>query len=283
LRFSRQIGDLLARVALPNADGWHASVVRGREIVFVESADVEVSGFPLQAFDLETGNVRSLGRFVRDKKRFPFGDPDWKGWFALGSLGDEATITLWPGKGMVVAQTHVFDLETLAVGQRLPWDSHETHGRLLVTETEETDGVRVRDLVAGTEVCRVAFDPGERRRSRGRYDVASGTLASTVSGSRIGVWGKDGRRLFSLPGHDLPLVAGCAAWLACRLIPEPHNQTAYDLFIGEVVGAWADARAFADGRWRLESADPAWRSLHHVAGGHFYATGEALSAVDAGP
>lgn len=92
-----------------------------------------------------------------------------------------------------------------------------------------------------------------------------------------------GVALFSLPGHDLPLVAGCAAWLACRLIPEPHNQTAYDLFIGEVVEAWADARAFADGRWRLESADPAWRSLHHVAGGHFYATGEALSAVDAGP
>lgn len=201
LRFSRQSGELVARVALPNADGWRSSVVRGREIVFVESADVEVSGFPLQALDLDTGKVRSLGRFVRDKKRFPFGDPDWKGWFALGSLGDAPTITLWPGKGMVVAQTHFFDLDTLAVGEVLPWDTDDAEGRLLVTETEETDGVRVRDLVAGTEVCRVAFDPGERRRSRGRYDVASGTLASTVSDSRIGVWDKDGRRRFSLPGH----------------------------------------------------------------------------------
>jgi hypothetical protein len=44
-------------------------------MVFVESADVEVSGFQVRAFDLGTGKVRSLGRFVRDKQRFPFGDP----------------------------------------------------------------------------------------------------------------------------------------------------------------------------------------------------------------
>jgi flavin reductase (DIM6/NTAB) family NADH-FMN oxidoreductase RutF len=89
-----------------------------------------------------------------------------------------------------------------------------------------------------------------------------------------------GAELFAMEGYDLPFVAGCSAWLACRLIPEPHNQQAYDLFIGEVVGAWADTRAFVNGRWRFEAADPRWRSLHHVAGGHFYATGEALSAGD---
>lgn len=89
-----------------------------------------------------------------------------------------------------------------------------------------------------------------------------------------------GARLFGIGGHDLPFLAGCSAWLACRLIPEPHNQQAYDLFIGEVVGAWADTRVFVDGRWRFEDADPGWRSLHHVAGGHFYATGEPLSAND---
>ncbi len=87
-----------------------------------------------------------------------------------------------------------------------------------------------------------------------------------------------GAKLFEIDGYDLPFVVGCSAWLACRIIPEPRNQETYDLFIGEAVGAWADTRAFKDGRWRLEHADPAWRSLHHVAGGHFYATGEALSA-----
>lgn len=89
-----------------------------------------------------------------------------------------------------------------------------------------------------------------------------------------------GAELFQMDGHEeLPFVAGCAAWLACRLVPEPHNQQAYDLFIGEVVGAWADTRVFSEGRWRFEQADPAWRSLHHVAGGHFYAIGDVVSGV----
>lgn len=85
-----------------------------------------------------------------------------------------------------------------------------------------------------------------------------------------------GVELFEIEGHDQPFVAGCSAWLACKLIPEPHNQSAYDLFIGEVVGAWADTRVFKDGHWHFENADPAWRSLHYIAGGHYYATGEAL-------
>ena len=33
---------------------------------------------------------------------------------------------------------------------------------------------------------------------------------------------------------------------------EPHNQRTYDLFIGEVLGAWAGARVFRDGRWNFE-------------------------------
>ncbi|MDQ8021510.1 MAG: flavin reductase family protein [Moraxellaceae bacterium] len=85
-----------------------------------------------------------------------------------------------------------------------------------------------------------------------------------------------GVELFGIEGHDLPFVAGCSAWLACRLVPEPHNQQAYDLFIGEVVGAWADDRVFRDGHWHFEDADPALRSLHYIAGGHFYAIGEAV-------
>ena len=84
--------------------------------------------------------------------------------------------------------------------------------------------------------------------------------------------------LFNIEGYNLPFVAGCTAWLACKLIPEPHNQQAYDLFIGEVTGAWSDTRVFREGHWLFEQSDPERRSLHHVAGGHFYAIGEALSA-----
>jgi flavin reductase (DIM6/NTAB) family NADH-FMN oxidoreductase RutF len=85
-----------------------------------------------------------------------------------------------------------------------------------------------------------------------------------------------GVELFRIDGYDMPFVSGSSAWLACKLIPEPHNQQTYDLFIGEIVGAWADTRVFRDGHWEYESADPQWRSLHYVAGGHFYAIGEAL-------
>ena len=54
------------------------------------------------------------------------------------------------------------------------------------------------------------------------------------------------------------LVAGCSAYLECRIIQEPHNQQQYDLFIAEVVAAQADSRVFSDGRWHFEDADPAY-------------------------
>ncbi len=85
-----------------------------------------------------------------------------------------------------------------------------------------------------------------------------------------------GVELFHAPGHSAPLVAGCTAWMVCKLIPEPHNHQAHDLFIGEIIGAWADDRVFQNGRWSFETADPAFRSLHYIAGGHFYAIGEPL-------
>jgi len=79
---------------------------------------------------------------------------------------------------------------------------------------------------------------------------------------------------------SVPLVDGCAAWLVCRVLPEPRNQWIYDLFIGEVVAAWADARVFSDGHWHFESAPPELRTLHYIAGGQFYAIGEAIVVPD---
>nr|WP_315243667.1 flavin reductase family protein [uncultured Albidiferax sp.] len=73
-----------------------------------------------------------------------------------------------------------------------------------------------------------------------------------------------------------PLVQGCVAWLECRVLPELHNQGQYDLFIAEVVAAWADERVFSDGRWHFDAAPDALRSLHYVAGGQFYATGQSV-------
>ena len=88
---------------------------------------------------------------------------------------------------------------------------------------------------------------------------------------------RHGVALFEAPGHPhTPLVQGCAAWLVCRVVPEPHNQQTYDLFIGEVVAAWADDRVFRNGHWEFDTAPDALRTLHYVAGGQFYATGASV-------
>lgn len=87
----------------------------------------------------------------------------------------------------------------------------------------------------------------------------------------------NGVELFYLDGADVPLVRGCAAYLLCRLIPEPHNQQAHDLFIGEVLAAYADEAVFRDGRWHFDAADDARRTLHYVAGGQFYLIGKGLN------
>ena len=73
-----------------------------------------------------------------------------------------------------------------------------------------------------------------------------------------------------------PLIAGCLAWLECRVIPEPHIQQTYDLFLGEVLAAWADPAAFSDNRWHFTSDDR--RSIHYISGGSFFATGEEFKA-----
>ena len=73
-----------------------------------------------------------------------------------------------------------------------------------------------------------------------------------------------------------PLIDGCLAWLECRVIPEPHIQQTYDLFLGEVLAAWADPAVFSNGRWHFP--DSARRSIHYISGGSFFATGEEFSA-----
>jgi flavin reductase (DIM6/NTAB) family NADH-FMN oxidoreductase RutF len=101
--------------------------------------------------------------------------------------------------------------------------------------------------------------------------------------------GRDGDKFAALglatfPAEKIaaPLLMGCAAWLECRVIEEPHNQEAYDLFLGEVIAAWADPAAFSNGRWNF--APGSARSLHYIAGGAFFETGEAFSvpSEDAG-
>ena len=73
-----------------------------------------------------------------------------------------------------------------------------------------------------------------------------------------------------------PLLDGCAAWLECRVVPEPDLQERYDLFVGVVVAAWADPDLFVDGVWRFPS--DADRTLHHLSSGTFVTSGDIVRA-----
>lgn len=72
-----------------------------------------------------------------------------------------------------------------------------------------------------------------------------------------------------------PLISGCLAWLECRVYPEPHVEATYDLFLAEVVAAWADDDAFRDGHW--QDGPEHRRALHHLGGGQFFTSGGSLS------
>jgi flavin reductase (DIM6/NTAB) family NADH-FMN oxidoreductase RutF len=73
-----------------------------------------------------------------------------------------------------------------------------------------------------------------------------------------------------------PLLEGCGAWLECRLIREQTIAEKYDLFVADVVAAWADDASFVDGVWRFP--DDAHRTLHHLSAGVFLTSGDLVKA-----
>jgi len=103
----------------------------------------------------------------------------------------------------------------------------------------------------------------------------------SVSGRDLAADGTDKFARFGIetmagPVLGLPLVAGCSAWLECRLIPEPHAQQAYDTCFAEVVSAQADPRVFAGGRWSLRDDNADLHTLHHLGGGAFAVASRVL-------
>lgn len=104
---------------------------------------------------------------------------------------------------------------------------------------------------------------------------AQATLAAGSKSGRDGdKFAELGLQTFGAAKIAAPLIDGCLGWLECKVIAEPEIQRKYDLFIGEVVAAWADPRAFRDGHWQIDEGSA--RSIHYIAGGNFFETGEAF-------
>ena len=79
---------------------------------------------------------------------------------------------------------------------------------------------------------------------------------------------------------ELPLVKGCNGWLLCKVISNEEQHIQHDLFIGEVLAAYADDRIFKDGHGQFKTASKDWYSLHYMAGGTFYLIGEEVKVED---
>lgn len=109
-----------------------------------------------------------------------------------------------------------------------------------------------------------------------RQQAALTLAVGTQSGREVDKFSKVGAGATAASQVGTPLIEGCLAWLECRVIGEPHIQQTYDLFLAEVVAAWADPDAFSNGRWHFP--DDARRSIHYQAGGHFFATGDTFDA-----
>ncbi len=97
-----------------------------------------------------------------------------------------------------------------------------------------------------------------------------------VSGRDVDKWARFGLKAALASKVRAPLVEGCVGWLECKVVREPALERNYDLFVCEVVAAWADDRVWQDGEWRF--TDDSLRTVHHMAKGVFFLTGERVEA-----
>ena len=169
------------------------------------------------------------------------------------------------GPVVLVSSAHGGVTNVMAAAWSMPLDFDPPKVTVVIDKTTQT-----RSLVeaSGTFALNIPC------RAMAAQTLGVGTDSAKTVPDKLA---RHGVSTFQVDGDDVPLVQRCVGWLACRVIPEPHNQQAYDLFIGEVVAAWADSRVFSDGHWHFEEAPEELRTLHYVAGGQFYVTGESLT------
>jgi flavin reductase (DIM6/NTAB) family NADH-FMN oxidoreductase RutF len=99
------------------------------------------------------------------------------------------------------------------------------------------------------------------------------------SGREVDKFARHGIDAAMSPVLGMPVLqAGCAAWLECRLIPEPHAEDAYDTCFAEVVAAAADERIFSGGRWSFRDDNRELQTIHHLGAGRFVRAGGVIEA-----
>lgn len=169
------------------------------------------------------------------------------------------------GPTVLVSSAHAGRTNVMAAAWSMPLDYDPPKVAVVIDRHTLT-----RELVEGSGV----FALNVPARALAAQTLALGTDSGKTEPDKLA---RHGVQTFAASRIEAPLVDGCVAWLECLVLPEPAQQQRYDLFLGEVVAAWADARVFSHGRWHFDGAPESLRTLHYVAGGQFYVTGEALN------
>jgi len=170
------------------------------------------------------------------------------------------------GPTVLVSAAHGGQRNIMAAAWSMPLDFDPPKVAVVIDKTTFTRG-----LVEGSS----SFALNVPTRAQAEATLAVGGISARELPAGQDKFDAFGLDVFAGSRIEAPLLEGCAAWLECRLLPEPHIQATYDLFLGEVVAAWADPRLFANGHWR-DDADE--RTLHYIAGGRFFSTGEPFDA-----
>lgn len=165
------------------------------------------------------------------------------------------------GPTVLVSSAHGGAMNVMAAAWSMPLDFSPPKVALVIDRS-----TRTRELVEAS---------GEFALNIPSRQMARATLAvGSISGREHDKLREYQLATFAAEKIAAPLLEGCLGWLECRVIAEPHIQQQYDLFVGEVVAAWADPRAFQNGHWSFEDGAP--RSIHYIAGGSFFETGAAF-------
>ena len=98
--------------------------------------------------------------------------------------------------------------------------------------------------------------------------------AGSLSGYQVDKIAQCGLECIRASRIAAPLIGGCVAWLECQVVEYPENQQRHDLFVADVLAAWADPAVFSAGRWHFP--DDSQRTLHYQAGGAFFVTGASI-------
>ena len=152
---------------------------------------------------------------------------------------DKAYRLLNHGPTVLVSSAHAGEHNVMAAAWSMPLDFSPPKVTVVIDKA-----TRTRALVEGSGYF--ALNVPTRTLAQATLGVGSDSAATVPDKLQ-----RHGIQLFQPEGCHVPLVHGCVGWLLCKLVPEPHNQQTYDLFIGDVTQAWADNRVFTNGHWEL--------------------------------